>query len=128
MLKIFKKILSESETLWGFLRRPELALLVQYCLNTTPQKTLGNISPLEVMTDRAPDTPSDLLVLTGYMLKTVETNKISIQTITKHVEDLRGIVHETHNTVRQTKAVKKKLARDVRRLQPQYYMLRTMFS
>ena len=108
MLKIFRTILSESGTSWSFLRWPELAPLVQYCLNTTPCQTLGNISPLEVMTGRSPDTPSDLLAFTGYTFKTVETNKISIQTITKHVEALRKTIHEIHSKVRRSKAVKKK--------------------
>ena len=85
-----------------------MAPLVQYCLNTTPCQTLGNISPLEVMTGRSPDTPSDLLAFTGYSFKTVETNKISIQTITKHVEALRKTIHEIHSKVKRSKAVKKK--------------------
>ena len=89
MLKIFRTILSESETSWSFQRWSELAPLVQYYLNTAPCQTLGNISSLEVMTGRAPDTPPDLLVFTGYMFKILETNKMSIQTITRHVEDLR---------------------------------------
>ena len=77
-----------------------------YCLNTTPCETLENISPLEVMTGRAPDTPSDLLAFTGYTFKTVEIKIINIQTITKHVEDLRKTIHEIHNKVRRSNAVK----------------------
>ena len=60
------------------------------------------------MTGRFPDTPSGLLAFTGYMFKIVETNKISIQTITNHVEDLRKATHEIHNKVRRSKAGKKK--------------------
>ena len=85
-----------------------MAPLVQYCLSTTPCQTLENISPLEVMTGRAPDTPSDLLAFTGYTFKIAETSKISIEKITKHVEDLRKTTHEIHTKVRRSKAVKKK--------------------
>ena len=107
MLKIFRIILSESGTSWSFLRWPELAPFVQYCLNTTPCQTLENIAPLEVMTGRAPDTPSDLLAFTGYTFKTVEI-KNSIRTIIKHVEDLRRTIHKIHDKVKRTKAVEKK--------------------
>ena len=60
------------------------------------------------MPGRAPDTPSSILAFTGYTFKTVETNKISIQKITKFVEDLREEIHEIDYKVRWSKAVKKK--------------------
>ena len=60
------------------------------------------------LTSRFPDSQSDLLAFTGYTFMTVETNKISIQTITKHVEDLQKTTHEIHNEVKRSKAVKKK--------------------
>ena len=85
--------------------------------------------PLKVMTGRAPDTPSKRLAFTGYTFKTVETNKISIQTITKHVENIRKIIHEIQNKVRRSKSIKKnKITKNARHLQQQYYMLEIMFS
>ena len=78
---------------------PKVLPLVQYTINHRPRKSLGNRSPIEVMTGRAPDQALDLVLWTGVKLEDATAVEAGIEQVDKHCDRLEASLAIMHQEI-----------------------------
>ena len=76
---------------------PRVVPFLQYAVNHRPRKCLGDRSPIEVMTGRAPDMALDLVLWTGHNLKDATKIEVGVEQVDKHCDRIVAsldIMHE----------------------------------
>ena len=78
---------------------PKVLPLVQYAINHRPRKALGNRSPIEVMTGRAPDQALDLVLWTGVKLEDATAVEAGIEQVDKYCDRLQASLAVMHQEI-----------------------------
>ena len=78
---------------------PKVLPLVQYAINHRPRKFLGNRTPIEVMTGRAPDQALDLVLWTGVKLEDATAVEAGIEQVDKYCDRLETSLNVMHQEI-----------------------------
>lgn len=78
---------------------PKVLALVQYTINHRPRKLLGDRTPIEVMTGRAPDQALDLVLWTGVKLEDATAVEAGIEQVDKYCDKLEAALDIMHQEI-----------------------------